>query len=295
MIGRLILPAAALAAAGLSCPAIARDLVLEPSSNWELDYAPDSCALRRTFGEGDRQTQLEMRRFSPSTTLQTTVATKAAKIARRSYRFRFGDAEWDEIDHPLYAQFGNGLQGVIFRHALFEIPFDEDTEAREWDRFQRENDISALEAEAAAKVASVTISRAFHEDIVLNTGSLEEPFRALNGCVDDLLNRWGIDVAAHKTRSRSPLPLDPAKAVRMVSYPPKMLRQNLPGLVNVRLDIDKTGRVTDCHIQMPLSDPEFETSSCADIQHALEFEPALDRDGNPMKSYFVTAVHFRII
>ena len=84
--------------------------MLEPSSNWELDYAPDSCALRRTFGEGDRQTQLEMRRFSPSTTLQTTVATKAAKIARRSYRFRFGDAEWDEIDHPLTLNSGTGFR-----------------------------------------------------------------------------------------------------------------------------------------------------------------------------------------
>jgi hypothetical protein len=45
---------------------------------------------------------------------------------------------------------------------------------------------------------------------------------------------------------------------------------------------------------MPMSDPEFEESSCADIQHAFEFEPALDNDGNPMKSYYITSVQFHI-
>ena len=43
-----------------------------------------------------------------------------------------------------------------------------------------------------------------------------------------------------------------------------------------------------------LSDPAFEESSCADIQHAFEFEPALDKDGQPLKSYYVTSVRFQI-
>ena len=45
---------------------------------------------------------------------------------------------------------------------------------------------------------------------------------------------------------------------------------------------------------MPLSDPAFEESSCADIQHAFEFEPALDKDGKPMPSYWTTRVVFTL-
>jgi TonB family protein len=94
--------------------------------------------------------------------------------------------------------------------------------------------------------------------------------------------------------TRPAVPLDFAAASSMVGYPPKMLRRAMPGLVNIRLAIDESGRVTACRIQMPLSDPEFESSSCADIQHAFEFEPALDKDGKPIASYWITRVHFEI-
>jgi hypothetical protein len=117
---------------------------------------------------------------------------------------------------------------------------------------------------------------------------------ALQSCIDDLKTRWRIDVEAHKTLSRPAVPVNLDEVPGMMSYPPKMLQLNMPGLVNVRLDINETGRITACHIQMPLSDPAFEESSCADIQHALDFDPALDKDGTPISSYWITRVHFSI-
>jgi hypothetical protein len=287
--------AAAAIAVGLAQPTSAKEpLVLEPSSHWELDYAKDSCALRRMFGEGERQTQIEMRRFEPDLTLQTTVATKAAKITKRNYRFRFGDQEWKDVERPLYAYLSEDFEGVIFQHSLVETGLDPEAGSEAWNQFFIDNDAAALEAEAAAKLETMTIARAFRTELELKTGSLKAPLIALNDCVDELMTHWDIDVEAHKTRSRSATPIDMEKAARMVGYPPKMLRRMMPGLVNIRLDISETGRVTACHIQMPMSDPEFEESSCADIQHAFEFEPALDNDGNPMKSYYITSVQFHI-
>jgi hypothetical protein len=280
---------------GVAEPAAARTLELAPASPWNLHYDADSCVLRRAFGEGEQQTQLEMRRFQPGISLQTTVVTKAARTTKRNYRYRFGDeAEWKEEEYPLYGHFADGFKGVIFLHSLLEIPLDEDSEPEEWIRFSIENDVLAMEAEAGAKLRSFTIARAFSDELILKTGPLKEPLLGLNQCIDELVTHWGIDVEAHKTRSRSAVPVNLKKAGRMIDYPPKMLRQSLPGLVNIRLDIDETGRVTQCHIQMPLSDPEFEETSCADIQHALDFDPALDKDSKPMKSYYVTAVRFQI-
>jgi TonB family protein len=80
----------------------------------------------------------------------------------------------------------------------------------------------------------------------------------------------------------------------MMDYPPKMLAKGMPGVVNVRLAIDERGNVAGCSIQMPLADPAFEKSTCADLQHALEFEPALDQNGKPVASYWVTLVDFRV-
>jgi hypothetical protein len=108
------------------------------------------------------------------------------------------------------------------------------------------------------------------------------------------MTHWSIDIEAHKTLTRRPVPIDMAAAASMIDYPPKMLRQNMPGLVHIRLAIDERGRITGCHIQMPLSDPVFEETSCADIQHAFEFEPALDKDGKPIASYWLTSVRFTL-
>lgn len=291
-----ILAAIVLAAAfGSARPAVAKSLELTPVGPWNMHYDTDSCVLRRAFGSEGQRTQLEMRRFQPGIGLQTTVATKAARMTKRDFRVRFGDeAEWEEVENPLYAEFAEDLEGVIFRHSLVDIPLDEDSEPEAWSRFFIENDVSAMEAEAGAKIDSVTISRAFREELVLRTGPLEKPLLALKACTEELMTRWGIDVEAHKTRTRPAVPVNLEKAARMVDYPPKMLQKSLPGLVNIRLDIDETGRVTQCHIQMPLSDPVFEESSCADIQHALDFDPALDKDGKPMKSYYVTSVRFQM-
>ena len=80
----------------------------------------------------------------------------------------------------------------------------------------------------------------------------------------------------------------------MIDYPPMMAREGVPGVVNIRLAVDESGLVTACHIQMPLADPAFERTSCTDIQHELDFDPALDKDGKPIASYWVTKVHFQI-
>ena len=214
-------------------------------------------------------------------------------MTMRDYRYRFGAEEWADVDIPLYAHMSDGFGAVILRHALLS-PAIEPGDTSAWERFYIENDIASLEAQAAAKLDKLTVDGAFKMDLVLKTGPLNKPLIALNECVDELMTHWGIDVGAHKTLSRRATPVDMAAAASMVGYPPKMLRQNLPGLVNVRLDISETGRVTACHIQMPMSDPEFEESSCADIQHAFEFEPALDKEGKPIKSYYVTVVRFTI-
>jgi hypothetical protein len=283
-----------------AAPASAADPpALAPDSPWNVVYDDDSCALRRTFGEGDQGGYLEIRKFAPDVRLQVLVAGRNLNARDlRSYEYRWGnDPEW----HPaggLKITLDDGLGGMIFLTDFVEVP-DDQSDLRARDRFLRSIDWRAIEREAAARVSSLsvrgkTIRNRPRGELRLQTGTLAAPLDALNTCVDELMTHWDIDVEAHKTLSRGALPIDMAAAASMVGYPPKMVRQAMPGLVNVRLAIDETGRVTACRIQMPLSDPEFEESSCADIQHAFEFEPALDKDGEPIASYWTTRVVFQI-
>jgi hypothetical protein len=275
-----------MAAMMLSSPAAANEtLVLEPTSPWELDYAEDSCALRRLFGEGDRQTQLEMKRFQPGPELQTTVASKV-KMSKQPIRFRFGEErEWEE-EYPLFAQFGDELQGVIFTRSLHHTSPGEDSE-REGATGAYLKTAPALEAEAAARIDALTLSGAFEHDLVLRTGPLEAPVEALNKCIDDLLTHWDLDVEAHKTRTRS---AGPTNLERRQLVEPPARRLGHWGPARVRLAIVETGQVTQCHIQLPPGDPPSEERGCARIRNEFDFEPALDKDGRPMKSYYVTSL-----
>ena len=51
-----------------------------PLTEWKIDFADDSCAMRRGFGTPDKLTVLELRRFGPGTATQFTVVTNALRL-----------------------------------------------------------------------------------------------------------------------------------------------------------------------------------------------------------------------
>lgn len=281
-----------------ACPVAAQSSrTLAPSSQWNVDYDADSCALRRMFGEDGDRAYLELRRFGPGAELQAVVASErmtARNPVELRYRFA-NDAEWSKPVRAPTLHMAEGFSGVIFSPALFELPeYETLTDPTEREAYLRTIDLRAMERDAAARIDTLTLRRAFPRDLSLQLGPMTQAITALNQCVDELMTHWGIDVEAHKSLTRAAIPVNLPEVPRMMDYPPAMVRQSMPGIVNVRLAIDERGGITGCHIQMPLSDPAFERSSCADIQHALEFEPALDKDRKPIASYWITKVIFQI-
>lgn len=284
--------------AALACPATAEDAEgLAPSTPWTLDYAADSCALRRIFGEGENQGYLEFRRFGPGLGLQTTIASNRMTATRwGEFKYRFGnESDWRDVHNANSLTIDGGFSGVLFDPVFVNLPEAEKIE----DPLKRAAylgnlDLRKVELEAAAETDSITLRGAFRKRLTLQLGPLDEPIAALHKCIDELMTHWGVDVAAHKSLTRPALPTNLPEVPRMIDYPPKMIRQSMQGVVNIRLGIDERGLISACHIQMPLSDPAFEKSSCADIEHALEFDPALDKDGKPIASYWVTRIVFQL-
>jgi hypothetical protein len=295
---RLLAFAAALSSL-IASPIHAEDAPgLTPSSAWTLDYDDDSCALRRVFGEGEDQAYLEIRRFEPGPGLQTIIGSKRMS-ARHPVQFRYrfsGNAEWQEVRGGNTVALNSGFRsGVLFDPILIGSPAPEQLE----DPLQRAADVKpvdlrAWELQVAARITGITLRGAFPKELTLQLGRLDAPIAALNECIDDLITHWNIDVEAHKTLTRRATPINLTQVGRLIDYPPEMLTQNLQGLVNIRLGVDDTGRIIGCHIQMPLSDPVFEETSCTKLQRALDFEPAFDKDGKPIASYWTTKVRFQL-
>lgn len=294
--------------AGLGTPAHAQDddwLRLSPATPWTLDYAEDSCALRRVFGEEGQQVFMELRQFQPEGAMQLVVASK--DIGRRSDPARIRqrrpitatftpDDELDEHEDILgisHSEWGDGYimhvdiltgrERQLSRHLVEtqNVGLVQSAERRE----MREREITGL-----------AVGHAFRKDIVLQTGSMHEPMEAMRTCLDELLTHWGLDAEAQRGLLRQVRAIDIDDWARELQqrYPANMLRRGQQAVVNVRLTVDEVGRASNCAVQSNLNDATFDELACELLLEHGRFEPALDGNGDPIESYWVNRVVYMI-
>ncbi len=118
-------------------------------------------------------------------------------------------------------------------------------------------------------------------------GSTRPLLAALDRCTDDLVRSWGLDPVEQRAAT-------PPEAVTSISdwltasdYPGKAVANDKSGGVNVRLDVDATGRVTDCHVLEAGGDPIFQGQSCKFLRERARYRPARNAAGAPIASYAI--------
>lgn len=286
---RFVWGVAVFLASVMTAPASAENLVLQPNSDWVVDYAEDSCALRRNFGGHDDFVQLEIRYFSPGGLPQISVVGKGLSTTGDDLQFRFEpDNSWRTAPDPAFADYSAGFRGVFFDAPIYSLSNQGRAEAS-----------THLVAEHKAKrdaflkmVTGLTVKGAFKRQITLQTGSLFETSVAIDTCLQELLSHWGIDVARHQSISREVEAKNSKAVARLVDFPRDVTSPQETGRVRVRMAVDENGHATGCHVQQKLNNPAFERETCAALMR-MKFEPALDGEGRPMASFWLTRVYFR--
>ena len=260
-----------------------------PSSPINVDYADDSCALRREFMSGEDKVLLELRQFAPGDTFYATAASTSFRPGLRPLRVRFLP---DAMSHVAAASNALNYPNRLFGYSWTDsfIPVEEASDKLQVigsipDRIAREKAIQGIE-----------LSEGLRRPIVLATGEMKRPMDVMRKCMDELLTHWGIDAVAHGTLSRRAMAKDQQKWAQVIQnrYPDEMLRQSKGGIVRVRIMVGIDGQPTSCHMQVRSQDPSFETTACAGIMKAARFEPALDAGGKPIASYFVTSIFYKV-
>lgn len=281
-------------------PVIADDevITLAPGSPWVMDYADDSCSLRREFGNADDRVILKLEQFAPDRDeMQITVAGPRMQWRNRrasgepAIRY-IPDAEPAAIVTPLNITMANDWRGIAFFSSLMIAPAaasgleGEALQAfvRGFDRPPRERSVTALE-----------IRNGLVDDLVLQTGSLGPPMVAMRACLDELLTHWGVDAAAHRGMRQPVAPVDSDGWGSAVwrSYPRAMAERGEQALVRIRLSISADGHPTDCHTQLRVGDEEFSRRACEILMGRARFSPAIDAQGNPIASYYLMILSFR--
>jgi Gram-negative bacterial TonB protein C-terminal len=275
-------------------------LRLKPSSKWIADYPKDGCRLIRQFGEGDDKSLIVMSRFAPSEYFSLTFAGKPFKqLDPVKAKVQFGPDEAEQEANFWDGKYGE-LPSLVMTGEMRLAPFSAAELTAISAAQKKPKDASMIRIEPVSverekRITFVKISRPLRTPVVLELGSMDRPMAALNTCITDLVNGWGLDAEKHKTMSRPVRPINvPGSWMSSGDYPIKMLNAGQPAIVEFRLDVDETGRATGCHIQQTTRPQEFDNAVCSAIMRKAKLSPALDAQGQPMKSYYQSTVNFRL-
>lgn len=263
-------------------------VVLEASSPWNINYADDYCRLQRMFGTGDERVMLMLDRFSPSEDFRLNLAGKRFSIKGnvRAATVQFGPALPEQKLDFYQGDIGDEVPAWIFISGVRIRPRDQLVADP---NFQP---VTYSEADEAS-VSEIRVEKGLKRPLVLQTHSMKGAFAALRACTDELLQHWGIDIERHRQAVQMARPLtSPARWLRNEDYPSEMFLKGQPGLVQFRLVIGEDGSAASCHVQQSTNPGGFNDAVCNALKRRARFEPARDKDGKPVVSYYINRVHF---
>ncbi|WP_197273774.1 energy transducer TonB [Porphyrobacter sp. AAP60] len=288
---RTILALAALAIT--ATPAFgAEPVVVQPSSAWNLDYADDKCMLTRLFGDGDSTHFLAFQQYWPAREAGVTVAgpsfSRFRSLARTEVRFFDGHQPFRTT--PFTGSVGGFGTGVIFSNLR---PGSGEPEANKLGETGQPG-LPQLDVNFGQQMQFVELQQG-GRTVRLQTGAMDEAFKALNQCTLDLLGEWGLDPERHLTAQSKARWLNEEALVRKIlsSYPRDALAQGEQAIMRMRVIVTAEGAVESCTLIKATNTIRLESSVC-DVMQRARFEPARDANGQPFRSLFATSVTYRI-
>ena len=286
-------PLATLACMAAS-PARAADdvvpVVLEPTSQWNVDFGEDKCRLARTFGgEGNRHI-LFFEQSGPSASFGFTVAgPQLRRFGTDRIKVRFG-AHPVITDSLAYTGSVKNFGPALIYSRLKFVPED----GWEPDFGERLHSLPEIGLAQAAMVSNVSVRQGKRE-IIFETGKLTEPVNVLNQCAQNLLISWKLDLDRHRTATRLPVwtnEMEVAKKIQ-ANYPESALQKGEQAILRLRAIIGESGKVAECATVKATIAESFNSVACNAMKIA-RFEPALDQHGQPMRSFYIATISYKI-
>lgn len=265
-------------------------LVLDRSTQWNVDFAPNKCRLAAAFGEGDDRHILFFEQYYPADSVGMTIAGPGLDRfrSRMKTELSFFQTQEPHRTEPFVGEVGQYGKGLIYSNVNV---------ARGTDQQDDENHAPALELldiDAAKRVEYVAVKQRGRE-VRLTTGPLDEAFAVMNTCTTDMIGEWGLDPERHATATRLPRWTNEEKIVGRIvrEYPRAALYRGEQAILRMRVIVDQTGQVEDCVIDEATTTEKLESPACRPMMDA-EFEPALDSNGDAFRSFYATSIVYQM-
>lgn len=269
-------------------------LVLKPISVWSASYEEGRCRLTRSFGAPSSPHALVLEQRAPGAKFNMILTGPALSGIKESVdvRISFGPDGYS-ADHAVARDSSEKLGPLVYMQDV-GIVADEPADGSAGPSVEMGAPSFAIDTAAAKPLRQIAIAQG-KQTLVFVTGGLAAPLGVLNDCTSHILETWGLDPEAHRNAQRPATVLDEKRVARgiMESYPPRAVQEGNQGVVGVAIMVDEAGQPTECKITRSSGHIELNAVSCKLLMKA-RYDPALDADGQPIKSYWVTRISFRL-
>lgn len=288
----LTLPLSAILATTGAMPAAAQDdlVILEPATNWNLDYGEDRCRLARLFASGEDKTVFWIEQTGPDASFSWLSAGGIVKRlgSVRNVSVAFGSfPEYELSAHAALELegFGDALSGKGYEKQ--KLPADNDTIQLQDKREP------ILDTAAGAQIEHIDFVRKGRL-VRLATGNMKDAFAALNACSADLYVHWGLDAAELGASAEGAKPKNMQHVARKIQayYPSKAEGRGESAIMKLRILVGIDGKVDKCILIKETKAENFDDYACEVISEDAEFEPATDAQGNPVRSIYSFSVRY---
>jgi TonB family protein len=242
---------------------------LAPASRWLVDFAEQQCVATRTYGSGEDQI-LFVIKPSPTSDVVQLMAVKKAPYVRpvqQDALLTLGGSAPIKVKQLKYASDGKSFR--LINLAAEQAGMLETAQTIEW-----------------------TVDGS---GWTLETGSIAQLMKTLATCRADLRDHWNI--SPEKSASLK----SPATSKRHVlsyfssdDYPAQAVGQGEGGTASVVALIDEKGVVQDCMIDSTSGVPTLDAMTCAVIFKRMKFQPGIDKDGKPVRSFVMQRVRWEM-
>lgn len=271
----------------------AEPLVLEPTSDWILDYGPERCTLQRNFnGSGS---DLLMQIVSNGDPYRLRVLMKGTAIPKTR-------TVWNELSVRLTpdTEVRNGIVGFFVTHQAetsvsFPLDFGPvidapgETRVTHAEANLRRRQILPQRPAFERAMSNMVVQPPGGRAIDVQTGRMTGALSALRTCVRDLRASWGIDPAEDASLSREAVVKSGTVLEMRRRYPQEMIGKGMVASVPFRIFVGPDGKAGQCVVQAEIPEA-FRRTVCQGLDN--DFEPALDASGKPVASIYVNTVEF---
>jgi hypothetical protein len=253
---------ASLIALGLAPASATPAALVVPAHQWIVDYSRTACTLARRLGDEG----------SPIVAFNAPYGSEPGELVVL------------ETGSTLQA----GLNGAV------QIRLDDGPPIAVHVRFDQRNGrtVSLLTPmpndflDRIAGASQLTVSKNNRTLFALALPNPRAAIAELARCNDDLLQSWGIDVAARRALSRKP---------RMQNF--EWMFAIMPAASTYAIltaDISERGRPLACRILISTGNQRMDRAVCSLLRSQARFEPALDSAGRPVPAQYVSKLRWLI-